>query len=210
MARRGRWGLAAGLAALACWTRSTGALLIIPFAWEWMTGGGLAALRRGPRVRALATLAMACAPAVAYLAWRAVYGADFFFMESHYFGRDLLAVSRSIDALVADFGRLVDGGPQASAYLLVEFGGAAAGAATSLMLLRREPGLALYGLAILAIALTSGTDLSVHRYVLTIPALFLVTARLGRSPAFDRVWTLAGALGMGVFTIAFSAGFWAG
>ena len=43
-----------------------------------------------------------------------------------------------------------------------------------------------------------------------VPALFLVPARLGRGPAFDRLWTLAGAVGLALFTLAFSAGFWAG
>ncbi len=62
----------------------------------------------------------------------------------------------------------------------------------------------------LAVALTSGAALGFPRYVIAIPAPFLVPARLGRSPAFDRTWSLASILGLAVYGLAFSADFWAG
>ena len=62
----------------------------------------------------------------------------------------------------------------------------------------------------MALAMTSGAALGMQRFVLAVPALFLVAARFGRAIAFDRLWSLAGAIGLAVFTIAFSAGFWAG
>jgi hypothetical protein len=70
--------------------------------------------------------------------------------------------------------------------------------------------LALYGLAVLALALTSGAVLGFPRYVLAVPALFLIPARWGRSAVFDRVWSLANILLLAVFALAFSQGFWAG
>jgi hypothetical protein len=42
------------------------------------------------------------------------------------------------------------------------------------------------------------------------PVIFLVSARWGKHEAFDRAWTLAGVLLMGVFAIMFSYDFWAG
>jgi hypothetical protein len=79
-----------------------------------------------------------------------------------------------------------------------------------MVLLLRDRPLALYGLAILAVAATSGAELGFPRYVLAVPALFLVPARWGGSPVFDRLWSLACTLGLAVWTLAFAAGFWDG
>jgi hypothetical protein len=78
------------------------------------------------------------------------------------------------------------------------------------LLLRRDLVLALYGLALLAVTMTSGDALGMHRYVISMPALFLAPAMLGRSPVFDRVWTLGCCLGLAVLTLLFTFGFWAG
>ena len=59
-------------------------------------------------------------------------------------------------------------------------------------------------------ALTSGAAQGMHRYVMSAPALFLVSARLGRSAVFDRLWTLGNTLALAVFALAFSWDFWAG
>jgi hypothetical protein len=208
---RGRWGWAALLAVAAAWTRSTGALLLLPFVWRWVADGGPQALLRQPDLRALARLAAVVSPALAYLAWQAVFGARFTFVEANYFGRGLLWLSPSWHALAASvhaaFGAR---GAQASAYALMDLAGLALGVTSSLWLCRRSPPLGLYGLALIAVAMTSGTDLGIYRYVLGVPALFLAPAQLGRHVAFDRLWTLAGGLALSVALIAFSSGFWAG
>ena len=210
--RRRRWAWAAVLSALAVWTRSSGALLLLPFALGWLNDGGVEGLRsRSARGLAVRNGLLACAPLFSYLAWRAVLGREFFLVESHYFGRDLLAVGRSLASYGEAWRDLMGArGPQASAYQAFEFAAVAAGAGGCLLMIRREPALALYGLAAMGFAMTSGAALGMPRYVLTVPALFLALARLGRSPAFDRLWTLAGTLGLAIFSIAFSAGFWAG
>jgi Mannosyltransferase (PIG-V) len=206
MLRRRKWVLAAGLAAVATWTRATGGLLLIPFLWTWVADGGLRRLRTG----SAATLALTAVPVIAYLAWRAVFGTRFGYVEAHYFGRGLLqlrATAQSFAALV-DF--LQEDDAQARAYYAVEGAAVLAAAACSAVLWRTHKALALYGLAILAIALTSGAALGLQRYVIAVPALFLVPARWGRSVAFDRVWSLANILGLAVFGLAFSLDFWAG
>jgi hypothetical protein len=206
MLRRRKWVLAAGLAGVATWTRATGGLLLIPFVWTWLADGGLRRLRTG----SAATLVLAAVPAIAYVGWRAVFGARFSYVEAHYFGRGLLqlrATARSF-ADVADF--LQNGDAQARAYYAVEGVAVLAATVCSAVLWRTHKALALYGLAILAIALTSGAALGLPRYVIAVPALFLVPARWGRSLAFDRVWSLANILGLAVFALAFSLDFWAG
>ena len=46
--------------------------------------------------------------------------------------------------------------------------------------------------------------------MLSLPALFLVAARFGRQPVFDRLWIVGNTLAMGVFALAFSYDYWAG
>jgi hypothetical protein len=206
MLRRRRWVLAAGLAALATWTRATGGLLLVPFVWTWLADGGLRRLRTG----SAATLVLAAAPAIAYLAWRAVYGTRFGYVEANYFGRGLLELRATAQSFVDLVDLLQNGDGQARAYYAVEGAAVLASAVCSAVLWRTHKALALYGLAVLAIALTSGAALGLPRYVIAVPALFLVPARWGRSVVFDRVWSLANILGLAVFGLAFSLDFWAG
>jgi hypothetical protein len=199
LARRERWLWAALLAALAVWTRSTGALLVLPLgvmAWQ--------ARRPFPALVAVA------APVVAYLAWRANWGPPFEFVESHFFGRGLLWLSLSIASWREALEHVRSGNPQALAYYAVEAWGVIAGVLAVVLLARRDPALALYGLAILGVALTSGAAQGMHRYVMSAPGLFLASARLGRSPVFDRLWMVGNTLALAVFTLAFSWDFWAG
>jgi hypothetical protein len=199
--RRGAWGWAAALAVAAVFTRVTGVLLVIPFGLAWLFGG-----ERRTAGRAL----LAAAPLLAYLAWRAVFGADFDFVETKYFGRWPFALGPSWDAWSDAFDALLHGDPPTRAYRLVEFAGAAIGLATTIALMLRDKALGLYGVAIFVVAATSGDALGMHRYVLSLPSLFLVPAMLGRNPVFDRLWTLGSCLGLAALALAFSFGFWAG
>jgi hypothetical protein len=210
LARRERWIWAGLLAALATWTRSTGALLMLPLGWMWLAGGGLSRLRARPIFGELLRLAAVGAPAAAYLAWRALFGARFEFVETHFFGRGLFWLELTRNSWSDAVSLVRSGQPQARAYYLVEVWGLAAALVASVWLLRRDPALALYGLAILGLALTSGAAQGMHRYVLSLPALFLVPARLGRQPVFDRLWMLGNTLALAVFALAFAYHFWAG
>lgn len=199
--RRERWGWAAALAVGAVFTRATGVLLIIPFGWAWLFGAG----GRSP-ARALAALA----PALAYLVWRWLLGADFDFVETKYFGRAPLAIGQSLEAWGDFFDALLNGSALTRSYEWVELAGSIAWAVTSLAYWRRDRALSLYGLATLGVVLTSGAALGMHRYALATPTLFLAPAVWGRSPVFDRVWTLICCLGLAALTLSFSFGFWAG
>jgi hypothetical protein len=202
MLKRQRWALAAALAAGAVFTRATGLLLVIPFALAWL---GARERRTVPRALLAAT------PLIAYLAWRLVFGADFDFVETKYFGRWPLAIGQSLDAWSDFMDTLANGEPQARAYDLVELAGIIASLVTSALLWPRDKALALYGLATFAVVATSGAALGMHRYALAMPALFMAPAFIGgRHPVFDRVWTLACVLGLAALTLAFSFGFWAG
>lgn len=208
--RRGRWPWAALLAAGAVWTRSTGVLLLVPFAWTW-----LAEVRPFTRVGRptpgdIVTAGCVAAPAIAYGLWRIWFGGPFDFVETHYFGRGLLWLGASWEAWRGAASSVVDGAPPERAYFLIEFASLAVGLGASAMLWRRDKALAVYSLAIIAVAATSGAALGMQRYVLSAPALFLVAARLGRGQVFNQLWTLANGLGLAMLAITFSFGFWTG
>lgn len=98
----------------------------------------------------------------------------------------------------------------ARAYYLVEFTTILFAFAACALMWKRDKGLTLYSLATIIFSLTSGGAQGMHRYAMAAPVLFLVIARWGKSEAFDRAWTLANVLLMGVFAILFSFDFWAG
>ncbi len=77
-----------------------------------------------------------------------------------------------------------------------------------LLTLKRYPGVALFGLAALAIAVFSGWPQSMSRYVLVIPSFFLMLSRLGKWPVFDRAWTLASVLLFGLLTTLYTFDMW--
>jgi hypothetical protein len=77
-----------------------------------------------------------------------------------------------------------------------------------LVALRREPGLALYGLAAIALPLSSGQLTSMSRYVLAAAPIFLVLARAGQRPVFDRVWTMVSLIGFAFYVVLYVHGFW--
>lgn len=200
--KRDRWGWAAVLAVGAVFTRATGVLLVIPFGLAWLADG---------ERRTLPRAALAAAPVIAYLAWRLVFGGDFDFVETRYFGRWPFAIGLSAEAWSDFLGTLMNGAPQARAYEFVEVVGIVASLVTSALLWRRDKALTLYGLATFAVVALSGAALGMHRYALAMPSLFLAPAYIGaRHPGFDRLWTLACVLGLAALTLAFSFGFWAG
>ena len=46
------------------------------------------------------------------------------------------------------------------------------------------------------------------RYVLAVPAVFLLLARLGEHQAFDRVWTVISVMLMALLAALYSVDFW--
>ena len=200
-----KWLPAALLATLAAWTRPGGHILLLPLAIVWLmdrswTLGWKAALGRG-----LAVLA----PVISYGAWLLTPLAPHFnFIEERYFGRGLWLLDQSLMTWKYAWGTLATGGPQARFYYTLEFAAIALGILCCLLLLRERPEIALFGLAMIVFAVTSGAAQGMVRYVLPAPPLFWVLARWGRQPAFDRVWTVASVLLLGVEAMLFSFNFW--
>jgi hypothetical protein len=99
---------------------------------------------------------------------------------------------------------------QARIYFALEFLTVGLGILACGLTLRRYPGLALYGLLVIAVSVFSGVAQSQGRYALVVPSIYLVLSRWGRSLVFDRGWSLASILTMGLMGAMFSFDMWAG
>jgi len=200
-----RWGWSALLAALAVGTRPGMALLLLPMAIVWYRDrpwrdGWRPALSRG-----LAALA----PAIAYGAWASTRLADqFFLLEKLYFGRKLLAIGPSLKLWVDALRSLGEAGLPTAVYYGLELAAIALAMAACILLWKERPELSAFGLAVVAFTFASNSPQGMLRYVLPVVPLFWVLARWGDRPTFDRLWTLASVLLLGMQAMLFSFDFW--
>jgi hypothetical protein len=211
LARRRRWGWAALLAALAALTRAHGAALALPLLASWL----LTFDRRRPLrpqltpARLLPGL-LALAPLAVYLAWRlSALGQNWHVIQIYFFRRGLLALGESLSSWAQAFDYAQTSAP-AAVYFWLEVASIALAALAGLALLRRQPAVALFSLAVVLLSVFSGVAQSLARYVLVAPATFLWLAALGRRPVFDRAWTMASLLLFGLSAMLFSFDMWVG
>lgn len=103
------------------------------------------------------------------------------------------------------------GGPLASSttvYVALELVALAVGVLACVWLLRSMPGVALFGLGVIVLSAGSSNAQGMDRYVLAVPAIFLLLAWFGRRIVFDRAWVMASTLLMGMLAMLFTFGFW--
>jgi hypothetical protein len=215
------------LAGLAVVVRPAGVFLFLPLAWA-----AIQVVRErpaGPFTPRLAIPAVATAiPLAVFGAWYASdLGARWRLVEDKFFGRtfDLAgswktwvatwdSLTSGVDRTAAAAGYGVFGGgqlaPPSSVYIALEFAGLGLAIVGSIWLARRMPGVTLFGLGALLISVGSAAngDQGMDRYVLAVPAIFLMLGSFGRNPVFDRSWLLASTLLMGLLVTLFSFGFW--
>ena len=191
------------LAALATLTRATGILLVAALAvtaWEdYRAGNG--------RRAALGAIALPLAAWGLHMALLARAGLSMAAAQQGY-GRTLLAPG-NVQIVLNDLG-----------YMLTHRMGAVHIALDiALPLLagwecwsaRREwPALALYGALALLVPFASGQLVSMNRYALMALPVYLVLARKGRDPLFDRLWTLTAVLLLALYLVGFAHGYWTG
>jgi hypothetical protein len=200
-----KWLPAALLATLACWTRPGGHILLLPLAVAWLMDRTWTLGWKTALLRLLAVLA----PVISYVLWLfSPLAPRFSLVEGRFFGRGLFALGRSLEAWQTAWMALLSGDPQSRFYYALEFAAILLGIACCLLLLRERPELALFGLAMIVFALTSGAAQGMIRYVLVVPPLFWVLARWGRQPVFDRLWSLASILLLGIQSMLFTFDFW--
>lgn len=210
LSKRGNWLAASLLAMIAPWTRAVGVALSIPLAVRWLGRvDRQQALRPQISGRFLAQGLMAALPVVSYLAWRFSNLGRGWEITQEWFGRAEFNVVQTIESYqwhlehAANF-------PESQVYFALEFFLLALALVTTLVYLRKDPAIALFGLAVIVLSAFSGSAQGLARYVLPVPAIYLVLARLGRNPAFDRTWTLASGFAMGLSAVLFAFDFWVG
>ena len=221
---------AALLAGAATLTRAVGVALVFPMAISWIRTNEWYALDlewdqlyfKRPPWRPIWHALLAFTPLIVYLIWKfSYYGISFDYVESIFFGRAPLDIgvgfSRWADTfyyMVAGFLHLpVPGAPNDfipvaySADYLIEFSGLVIGFIAILRCLKTDPEVAWFSLAAFLIPLVSGPP-GIHRYLLGAPAMFITLARWGKNPVFDRAWTVASLLVMGLLAMLFAFNFW--
>jgi Mannosyltransferase (PIG-V) len=205
--------LAGLLAAAAVLTRPVGIALVLPLALG-LAQAVLERRRAGEPIetawRPIASWAGATlAPLLTYLVW-----------SMSDIGRGFATVQRELGARAAfnlevawagwarALGGWADALPATKVYYALEVAAVVLAVVACLWALRRWPGPALFGLAAVVIAISSGPAQGMVRYTLAAPAIFLFLARLGEHPAFDRGWTIVSVLLLGLLVTLFSVDFW--
>lgn len=220
---------AAGLAVLATLVRPTGICLIFPLAWAAFE------VLREPEARAhwrhtAARVAAPLAPVVPFVVWWfSVLGQNWRAVEDGFFGRKFDPIAslgmwgNVIDSFVSGFDKTATGlygygiytgtppGPLPSSstvYIGLELIALALAVAACVWLIRRMPGVALFGFAVIVMSAGSSSAQGMDRYMIAVPAIFLMLASFGRRPVFDRVWVLGSTLVMGLLVTLYTFGFW--
>ena len=229
MLKRKHLALAALLAGAATITRPVGVALVIPMAILWVRtykpyalalDWGRLDFKRLPWRLLLWHALLAFTPLIVFLTWQfSYYGAVFHYIETNMFGRPPLDIGKGFTLWTGMFNRMISGffhlpnaygeiaSPQISANYFVEFSCMAIGFIAILRCLKSDPEVAWFSLAVFLIPLVSGPP-GIHRYVLAAPALFITLARWGKNPVFDRAWTFASLLVMGLLAMLFAFNFW--
>ena len=226
--KRRNWLLAGLLAAFAALTRAAGGLLFVPLIVTWALDvyklinykllnantGSAETDQRKAIGRALFNLLCVFGPVFAYLAWNATLGDAFRIVEDLYFGRGFLfdqaVFKASLEAWAGAYKSFASSNLQARAYYGVEFAAIIIAVAACALTFKRYPLVSTFGLLVIVFSFFSGAAQGMHRYVLAAPSIFILLARWGKNPVFDRSWTLISLLTMGLMATLFSFDFWAG
>jgi hypothetical protein len=161
------------------------------------------------------------APVAVFLYWKgSVLGQNWQVVEDNFFGRKFDPAysidmwGKVVDSFVNGVdktGGIFANGPlpsSTSVYLGIELLAVVLSVVASVWLLRKMPGVALFGLGIIFLSVMSSSAQGMDRYVLAVPAIFLMLASFGRHVTFDRAWVLGSSLLMGMLAMIFTYGFW--
>lgn len=210
LSRRKNWFWAGLFGFAAAWTRAHGGLLFIPLLIAVLRQLNWKDLKKSFSWTWIVQAAWSLLPLAGYLAWRfSSLGAGWAALQSFYFGRGVLSIFESIASWQQAF--VYAGTVQSGMiYFIMETGSVLLALTASLSLLRKDPEIASFSLAIVLFSAVSGSAQSQARYMLAAPALFVFLSLLGRNKTFDRAWTLLSILLMGMSVMLFSFDMWVG
>jgi hypothetical protein len=218
MLKRKQWLFAALFGVAATMTRAVGVALVIPMGIAWIRTGEWVDIdlewrqifHEGISLRPLGRGLLAFSPLIAFGVWKFSYlGLAFDYIESNYFGRGFLSLGFAFFAWSEAFRSMLSGAdPQHTAYYITEFLGLAIGVTACIATIKTHPELGWFSLAVVLISWGSGPAQGIHRYILGAPAVFIMLARWGNHPVFDRAWTTLSILLMGLLAILFAFNMW--
>lgn len=210
LSKRGKWGWASLLAIFAPWTRAVGAALAIPLGIRWLMSFSFKRpIKEQLNLKFFLQGLFATLPGLSYYAWRYSDLGRGWEVAQEWFGRTELGIEQTIGAYTWQLEHAAEY-PASQVYFALEFFCLGLALITTLIYLRRDPAIALFGLAVIVLSGLSGGGQGLARYVLPVPAIYLVLARWGRNPAFDRTWTIASVFIMGLSAVLFAFDFWVG
>ncbi len=217
MLRRRQWLYAALLAAGATLTRAVGVSLIVPMMLAWIRQGDWVDLDvewrqlylQGIPWRPLMRGLLALTPIITFLIWKfSYYGLAFDFVEQSFFGSTFMDIpgaiadwTQAIHSLSMD---ILQRGANYS-IIIVLF---VLAVAACFKCMKTYPEVAWLSLTIILISWGSGPASGMHRYVLTAPAVFVALADWGKNPVFDRAWTIASIMWLGLLSALFALDMW--
>lgn len=208
--RRGQWIYAALLAACATLTRAVGVTLVIPMLIEWFRTEAWSQITwQKTSWRAGWGALLSFTPLITFLIWKiSPYGQGFDYVEKTIYGSAFMDIRgaigdwrQAIQSLSMD---VLQRGANYSLIILLFLLALIA----CVKCIRQYPAVAWLSLAIILISWGSGPASGMHRYLLTAPAVFVALADWGRNPIFDRAWTLASILWMGLLAALFAVDMW--
>ena len=224
LARRKHLMLAAVLAVFATWTRSVGIVLLIPLGLAWLEQAGFkwrlvlerglpppGAFRAIPGRMWLRGLVVVALLVIGHLLWRYFLGSGFETIHREFFGRRAFAIfesTRGWSGVILKVIGVEDAPPLTRLYFLIEMAFLTLAVLACVLTLRRYPDIALYSLAMLFLFGTSDQTISGSRIVLPAASIFILPGIYGRYPLFDRVWTLASVLMLGLMVTLFTFDMW--
>ena len=159
--------------------------------WSWLR-------QKLAVVVSFSRMLLAFAPLFVYLVWRFSHlGLNFDLVETLYFKRGFL-----------NFGSAYTNCAAAFHYFLTEILGLALGLATCIACIKHYPEIAFFSLAVFFISWGSGPAQGMLRYIMGAPAVFVMLAKWGRHPVFDRAWTIVSIMLMALLAMLFAFNFW--
>lgn len=216
-ARKGRWTVTALIASCAVLTRAAGVALVpaiavtaIRFLAKELSRARLeeSTPYRPSVAQVTGILQAVFIPLGVFLIWKFSFlGERFDIVESAFFGRSFAPVV-SIRAWLSCFASISTWPSPRSVYYAIELASLILALVASAWGFRRHPDLVVFGLAVLSASVLSVATQGIVRYILSCPVIFMFLAQKGRSPLFDRVWSLISILLLGFFALLFSLDMW--
>lgn len=212
LTKRKQWVWASLLGLLAAWTRAHGAALTLPLLLAWVINTDWKSnLRSQLTWKWFLQGLLAFLPLIGYFIWRtSPLGKGWEELQVFYFGRGLMTIESSIQSWKDAYFYARYMSQEGLIYFGIEVFTILLGLICSVWLIRRDPVVALFSLAVVVLSVFSGSAQSMARYMLIAPSIFITLGYWGKNKIVDKAWTLASILLMGMSVLLFSYDMWVG